>query len=62
MQKTSITMESEKFMNEWKQLLSNVRGALLFSGYDVNELSGMDNFIEEYNAIKNLGVLYNFED
>ncbi|MBC2256441.1 hypothetical protein HCB46_13390 [Listeria ivanovii] len=59
--KNKLTMETGKFMNEWKLLMSNVLEALLFSGYNANELCGMNKLIDEYNAIKGLGVLYEFE-
>lgn len=56
--KNKFTMETEKFMNEWKRLMGNVVEALLFSGYNPNELSGMDKLIDEYEVIKKSGVLY----
>ncbi|EAC8515263.1 hypothetical protein F0040_14890 [Listeria monocytogenes] len=56
--KNKFTMETEKFMNEWKRLMGNVLEALLFSGYNPNELSGMDKLIDEYEVIKKSGVLY----
>lgn len=41
--------------------MRHVLDALLFSGYEVTKLWGMDRLIKEYNTIKNSGVLYEFE-
>lgn len=53
-----LNIEKELFMNEWKKLLEVLLENLRQCGYSAKNLIGMDRLIEEYNFIKNYGLLY----
>lgn len=56
--KPMLTLSTEVFISEWKEVLHTVIKGLKGCGYDENKIGGMKRLLERYNSIKEAGILY----
>lgn len=57
-QNSEVCMDVDEFIKEWKSILGVVLTALKDSGYNSRNIVDMDKLLNEYNAIKGNGILY----
>ena len=55
---SDISISVKDFISEWKEILYIVINGLKKCGYNENQIEGMRNLLEQYNRIKESGVLY----
>lgn len=56
--KNTVTLPKESFINEWKNLLGIVVNGLKGCGYNEENISGINQLIEQYERIRGKGILY----
>lgn len=57
-EKPNITLPIKVFINEWKEVLSNVIKGLVSCGYDKFKIKEMQQLLEQYNCMEASGILY----
>ncbi len=55
---SDISISVKDFISEWKEILYTVINGLEKCGYNENKIEGMCNLLEQYDRIKDRGVLY----
>lgn len=57
-ERPTISLKKDDFIKEWKSILGIVITGLNKCGYDVKEIKGMKQLIEQYKGIIGNGILY----
>ena len=57
-ERPNISLNKEDFIREWKSILGIVISGLKECGYDVTQIKGMKQLIEQYKGIIGNGILY----
>lgn len=57
-ERPNISLKKDDFIKEWKSILGIVISGLKKCGYDVKEIKGMKQLIEQYKGIIGNGILY----
>ena len=54
----SLSLKKDDFIKEWKSILGTVISGLKKCGYDVTEIKGMKQLIDQYKGVIGNGILY----
>ena len=57
-EESDISLKKDDFIKEWKSILGTVISGLKKCGYDVTEIKGMKQLIDQYKGVIGNGILY----